>query len=79
MVKHFRLALLWPVRLLTATGALGPQQRPWQVLRDMGEASPWREVEHDLEVEGSIFQERHYNEHTGNVEKKFELEDWPEE
>ncbi len=61
-VKHFRLALLWPLRLLTGAGALGPQQRPWQVLRDMGEASPWREVEHDLEVEGSIFQERHYNE-----------------
>ena len=61
-VKHFRLALLWPLRLLTATGALGPQQRPWQVLRDLGEASPWREVEHDLEVEGSVFQERHYNE-----------------
>ena len=62
VVQHFRLGLLWPVRLLTATGALGPQQRPWQVLREMGEASPWREVEHDLEVEGSIFQERHYNE-----------------
>ncbi len=28
----------------------------------MGKASPWREVEHDLEVEGSIFQERHHNE-----------------
>ena len=37
-VKHFRLALLWPLRLLTGAGALGPQQRPWQVLRDMGEA-----------------------------------------
>ena len=62
VVKHFRLALLWPLRLLTAKGALGPQQHPWQVLRDLGEASPWREVEHDLEVEGSVFQERHYNE-----------------
>ena len=62
VVEHFRLALLWPVRLLTARGSLGPQQRPWQVLRDMGEASPWREVEHDLDVEGSVFQERHYNE-----------------
>lgn len=62
VVQHFRLALLWPVRLLTANGALGPQQRPWQVLRDMGEASPWHELEHDLEVEGSVFQERHYNE-----------------
>lgn len=62
VVQHFRLALLWPLRLLTAKGALGPQQRPWQVLRDMGEASPWREVEHDLEVAGSVFQERHYNE-----------------
>ena len=61
-VKHFRLALLWPLRLLTGAGVLGPQQRPWQVLRDLGEASPWREVEHDLEVEGSVFQERHYNE-----------------
>ena len=43
-VKHFRLALLWPLRLLTGAGVLGPQQRPWQVLRDLGEASPWREV-----------------------------------
>jgi hypothetical protein len=61
-VKHFRLALLWPVRLLPAPGVVGEQLRPWQVLRDMGDASPWREVEHDLEVEGSVFRERHYNE-----------------
>ncbi|ATE61999.1 magnesium transporter CorA family protein [Thauera sinica] len=62
MVKHFRLALLWPLRLLPVPGAAGPQQRPWQVLRDMGGASPWHEVEHDIEREGSTFEERHYSE-----------------
>ena len=61
-VKHFRLALLWPLRLLPAPGAAGPQQRPWQMLREPGEVSPWREVEHDYEREGSVFLERHYNE-----------------
>ncbi len=58
-VEHFRLALLWPLRLLPTPGAVGP---PWQVLRDLGEASPWREVDHDYEREGDTFQERHYSE-----------------
>ncbi len=58
-VEHFRLALLWPLRLLPAPGAVGP---PWQVLRDLGDASPWREVDHDYEREGDTFQERHYSE-----------------
>ena len=62
MVKHFRLALLWPLRLLPVAGSSGAQQRPWQILRDMGEACPWRELEHDAELEGSVFQERHYTE-----------------
>lgn len=62
-VQHFRQALLWPVRLMPSTDAKRPHQAPWQVLRELGDASPWlEEVEeytgHD--VEG--FQERHYNE-----------------
>ncbi|HAF55391.1 MAG TPA: hypothetical protein DCL01_09300 [Thauera sp.] len=62
VVQHFRLALLWPLRLLPVAGSSGAQQRPWQILRDMGEACPWRELEHDAELEGSVFQERHYTE-----------------
>ncbi|MFT3760164.1 hypothetical protein [Thauera sp.] len=61
-VSQFRLALLWPLRLLPAPGMAEAQLRPWEVLRDMGEGSPWREVEHDIEREGSFFEERHYSE-----------------
>ena len=35
---------------------------PWQVLRDLGEASPWREVVQEFAGHTGRFQERHYNE-----------------
>lgn len=35
---------------------------PWHVLRDMGDASPWREVVDEYTGSAGNFQERHYNE-----------------
>ena len=62
-VRHLRQALLWPVRLMPGTDANRPHQAPWQVLQELGDASPWREEVEEYtghDVEG--FQERHYNE-----------------
>ncbi len=59
-VRHFRQVLLWPLRLMPVPGAA--QRRPWQVLRDLGEASPWREVVDEYTGGAGDFHERHYNE-----------------
>jgi hypothetical protein len=40
-VRHLRQVLLWPLRLLQQGGGHG--RPPWQVMRDLGDASPWRE------------------------------------
>jgi hypothetical protein len=74
-VRHLRLSLLWPLRLMPLPDVPLPhlarrdpgQQaqlrlRPWQVLRELGSASPWREVEDEYTDSGSDFQERHYHE-----------------
>ncbi len=61
-VRHFRQVLLWPLRLLPVRGADGPHQRPWELLRGMGEASSWREVIDEYSGERGTFHERHYNE-----------------
>jgi hypothetical protein len=61
-VQHFRQALLWPVRLMPAPGTTAAHHGPWHVLRDMGEASPWREEVDDYTGDSSRFHERHYNE-----------------
>ena len=64
MVRHLRQALLWPLRLVPAgMSEDDPRRRaPWQLLREMGDASPWRE--HVDEYNGGTggFHERHYNE-----------------
>ena len=62
-VRHFRQALLWPLRLMPVRGSEGKHAKPWQVLAEMGDASPWREVvdEYTGDAHGR-FQERHYNE-----------------
>ena len=61
-VEHFRQVLLWPLRLVQ-TPAIGRAQRhPWQVLKDMGAASPWREVVDEYTGAASQFHERHYSE-----------------
>ncbi len=59
-VRHFRQVLLWPLRLMPVRGP--DNARPWQVLRDMGDTSPWREVVDEYTGAPDQFHERHYNE-----------------
>jgi len=61
-VRHFRQVLLWPLRLLPVASAGGERKKPWQVLADLGEASPWREVVDEYTGAAGQFHERHYNE-----------------
>jgi hypothetical protein len=63
-VRHLRQALLWPLRLIP-TGVLDDDVRrraPWQLLREMGDASPWREHVDEYNGGAGGFHERHYNE-----------------
>jgi len=62
VVQHFRQALLWPLRLMPSPDARSTHHGPWQVLRDMGDASPWREEVDEYTGDSSRFHERHYNE-----------------
>jgi len=64
-VRHLRQVLLWPLRLMPVPGPGGQAEahaRPWRVLRDMGDATPWREVVDEYTGAGEAFHERHYNE-----------------
>ena len=61
-VRQFRQILLWPLRLMPVHGSEGRHAKPWQLLADMGEASPWREVVDEYTGDSGRFQERHYNE-----------------
>jgi hypothetical protein len=61
-VRHFRQALLWPLRLMPLHGSEGQHAKPWQVLAEQGDATPWREVVDEYAGESGRFQERHYNE-----------------
>jgi hypothetical protein len=42
----------------------GSHKAPWEVLRDMGETSPWREVVDEYTGDREDFHERHYQEFT---------------
>ena len=59
-VRHLRQILLWPLRVLQQPGAR--RQPPWQALRDMGSASPWREQVDEYTGHTAQFHERHYQE-----------------
>ena len=61
-VRHLRQVLLWPLRLMPVLGAEGNRRKPWQLLREMGETSPWREVIDEYDGGSGGFHERHYNE-----------------
>ncbi len=61
-VRHLRQALLWPLRLMPMAGDHPARHGPWQVLRDMGEASPWSELIDEYTGDREDFHERHYNE-----------------
>jgi hypothetical protein len=43
-VRQLRQVLLWPLRLMPVLGREGHRLKPWALLREMGDASPWREV-----------------------------------
>lgn len=59
VVRHLRQVLLWPLQLLPQRNSDGP---PWQLLRDLGPASPWQEQVDEYTGDASQFHERHYNE-----------------
>jgi hypothetical protein len=61
-VHHLRQSLLWPLRLMPIAGARPARRGPWQVLRDLGDASPWREEIDEYTGSSDRFHERHYNE-----------------
>jgi hypothetical protein len=60
-VRHLRQALLWPLRLVPVADS---HKAPWELLRDMGERSPWREVVDEYTGDREGFHERHYHEFT---------------
>jgi len=62
VVQQFRQILLWPLRLMPLPDAAANGGPPWQVLRDLGPSSPWREVVDDYTGDSARFHERHYNE-----------------
>ena len=64
MVRHLRQTLLWPLRLIPAgvTDDDARRRAPWQLLREMGDASPWREHVDEYHGGAGGFHERHYNE-----------------
>ena len=59
-VRHLRQVLLWPLRLMPQPGAAG--RPPWHVLRELGDASPWREQVDEYTGDRNKFHERHYQE-----------------
>lgn len=61
-VRKFRQVLLWPLRLMPVRGSEGQHAKPWQLLADMSDASPWREVVDEYSGGSGRFHERHYNE-----------------
>ncbi len=61
LVRHFRQVLLWPLRVLPQTGRAAGRP-PWQALRDLGPATPWREQVDEYTGPQQTFHERHYHE-----------------
>ena len=63
-VRQMHQVLLWPLRVMhrSARTDTGKSVPPWQQLRDMGAASPWREVVDEYTGDRGSFHERHYSE-----------------
>lgn len=58
-VRQFRQVLLWPLRLMPVAGS---RKTPWEVLRELGDVSPWREEVDEYTGAAEGFHERHYHE-----------------
>ena len=50
VIRHFRQVVLWPLQLMPVKPGQ-PVQRHWEVLAEIGAASPWRELRDELNVE----------------------------
>lgn len=61
-VRHLRATLLWPLRLMPVQGQQQQRRSPWQLLKELGDASPWREEFDEYTGSSDGFHERHYNE-----------------
>lgn len=63
-VRHLRQVLLWPLRLIPGDVGDDSETRraPWRLLRELGDASPWREQHDEYTGDADGFHERHYNE-----------------
>ncbi len=61
-VRQLRQVLLWPLRLMPVADDADHRRKPWKLLREMGDASPWREVVDEYNGDSGSFHERHYNE-----------------
>ena len=62
-VRQFRQILLWPLRMMPVPpDDTGQRRTPWQVLRALGDASPWHEIDDEYTGDSASFHERHYNE-----------------
>ena len=55
MVRHLQQVLLWPLRLMPVRAADGAHSKPWRLLREMGNASSWREVVDEYTGESERF------------------------
>ena len=60
-VRKFRQILVWPLQLMPVKPGQ-PVQRHWEVLAEIGAASPWRELRDELNVESREIRERYYKE-----------------
>ncbi|WP_345541133.1 hypothetical protein [Variovorax defluvii] len=61
-VRHLRATLLWPLRLMPTPSAPHDRRSPWELLKEAGADSPWREVVDEYTGSSEAFHERHYNE-----------------
>jgi hypothetical protein len=63
VARHLRQVLLWPLRLISVAEDDSELRRaPWRLLRELGDASPWREQFDEFTGDATHFHERHYNE-----------------
>jgi len=60
-VRHFRQIVLWPLQLMPLREGAQIQQH-WEMLKQAGADSPWREVQDEFSGDPAQFQDRHYGE-----------------
>ncbi|SFM03464.1 hypothetical protein [Variovorax sp. OV329] len=61
-VQHLRQVLLWPLRLMQDKDGDGHRRPALELMRELGDSSPWREVVDEYTGSSEAFHERHYNE-----------------